>query len=172
MNSVGAGPEAEIVAKRRKRLGASGTAARRQSPHPPKLIEAPIAEKALVPWRDVIAPHPDVQSRRFVNAEFAADLYQVWRGWASEEYQNPEQFFARTYLTSGLRSLVDNAARRLVETGRNPIVELQTSFGGGKTHALLALYHLVSGAPSALFLASRTCFPQSELKRCLSQIGR
>ncbi len=148
LNSVGSGPEAEFVRKAKEDVGRERYGAPSAAAAPaPKLIEAPIAEKALVPWRDVIAPHPDVQSRRFVNAEFAADLYQVWRGSASEEYQNPEPFFARTYLTSGLRALIENAARRLVDDGGDPIVELQTSFGGGKTHALLALYHLVSGVP-------------------------
>ena len=145
LNSIGAGTEAQAVRKAKEEVGQAryGTATKLE---PPKLIQAPIEERALVPWRDVIVPHPDVQSRRFVNAEFAADLYQVWVGEASEEYADPEQFFARTYLTSGLRTLIENAANRLSNNGGDPIVELQTSFGGGKTHALLSLFHLVGAS--------------------------
>lgn len=145
LNAVGAGAEAQIVSKAKEEVGQAryGTTTKSELP---KLLQAPIEERALVPWRDVIVPHPDVQSRRFVNAEFAADLYQVWAGEASEEYADPEQFFARTYLTSGLRALIENAANRFTDNGGDPIVELQTSFGGGKTHALLSLFHLLSGA--------------------------
>ncbi len=144
LSAVGAGGEAQAVRKAKEEVGKAryGATAKAEAP---KLLQAPIEERALVPWRDVIVPHPDVQSRRFVNAEFAADLYQVWAGEASEEYADPEQFFARTYLTSGLRTLIENAANRLTDNGGDPIVELQTSFGGGKTHALLSLFHLLSG---------------------------
>ncbi len=103
------------------------------------------------PWREVITPHPDVASGRFQQAEFAADLGQVHRGEGSAEYRDPREFYQRTYITEGLRHLLSNALRRLNGAGGDPVVELQTNFGGGKTHSMLALYHLFSGAsPSEL----------------------
>ena len=105
--------------------------------------------RGLLPWREVITPHPDVASGNYQVAEFAADLSQVYRRIASSEYGDPHAFFRRTYLTNGLRHLLLGALRRLSEAGGDPIVELQTNFGGGKTHSLLALYHLFSGVSTA-----------------------
>lgn len=104
-------------------------------------------QAGLTPWRDVVTPHDDVASGRFDQAEFAADLYEVAHGTADAEYGDPRQFFARTYLTSGLRDLLVGAARRLSGGGGDPVIELQTNFGGGKTHSMIALYHLASGVP-------------------------
>lgn len=104
-------------------------------------------QAGLAPWREVVAPHHDVAQGRFEQAEFAADLFQVLTGRADPEYQDPESFFARTFITDGLRDLLRIAAKRLSGRGGDPIVELQTSFGGGKTHSLIALYHLASGIP-------------------------
>lgn len=105
-------------------------------------------QAGLAPWRDVITPHEDVASGRFDQAEFAADLYEVANGDADDEYGDPRAFFARTYLTNGLRDLLVGAARRLSGGGGDPVIELQTNFGGGKTHSLIALYHLASGVPA------------------------
>jgi len=96
----------------------------------------------LPAWREVIEPHPDVAAGRYQQAEFAADLDQVRRGAASIEYQDPVEFFRRTYLTEGLRRLLESALRRLGSGGGDPVIELQTTFGGGKTHSMIALYHL------------------------------
>jgi predicted AAA+ superfamily ATPase len=101
----------------------------------------------LKPWREVVTPHPDVASGRYQQAEFAADLHQVWRDEATEEYGKPVEFFRRTFLTDGLRELLLNAVRRFRKEGGDPIVELQTNFGGGKTHSMIALYHLAAGYP-------------------------
>lgn len=105
--------------------------------------------KGLTPWREIITPHADVASGRFEQAEFAADLYQVATGNADLEYQDPIAFFGRTYLTNGLRELLSGAARRLTGQGGDPIIDLQTNFGGGKTHSMIALYHLASGTKPA-----------------------
>jgi hypothetical protein len=102
----------------------------------------------LKPWRAVVTPHPDVASGRYQQAEFAADLHQVWRDEAADEYNNPVEFFRRTFLTDGLRELLLNATRRFRGEGGDPVVELQTNFGGGKTHSLIALYHLAAGYPA------------------------
>ncbi len=96
-----------------------------------------------------MTPHPDVASGNYQNAEFAADLGQVHRREGSEEYRNPRSFFRRTYLTYGLSQLLIGALKRLNGTGGDPVVELQTNFGGGKTHSLLALYHLFSDISAA-----------------------
>lgn len=99
----------------------------------------------LLPWRNVITPHPDVSSGRYQLAEFAADLGQVYRNEGSDEYRRPQDFFQRTFLTEGLKRLLTTALQRLSGTGGDPVIELQTNFGGGKTHSLLALFHLFSG---------------------------
>jgi len=96
----------------------------------------------LKPWREIATPHPDVASGRFQQAEFAADLWQVYLDEGSDEYRDPTEFFRRTYLTEGLKQLLTNALLRLSGNGGEPVIELQTNFGGGKTHAMLALYHL------------------------------
>lgn len=96
----------------------------------------------LRPWRDVIRPHDDVASGKFQTAEFAADLSTVHSGRAGSEYRDPREFFSRTYLTAGLSELLVRGAERLAGKGGDPVVELQTNFGGGKTHSMLALYHM------------------------------
>lgn len=101
----------------------------------------------LMPWREVVEPHQDVATGEFQQAEFAADLAKVHNGSAPSEYRNPAEFFSRTYLTEGLSNLLIGAAKRLSGAGGDPVVELQTNFGGGKTHSMLALYHMVGGTP-------------------------
>ena len=101
----------------------------------------------LKPWREVIVPHKDVRSGRYQQAEFAADLWQVHLGEGSDEYRNPAEFFRRTFLTESLKQLLVGGIERIAGTGGDPVVQLQTNFGGGKTHSMLALYHLFSGAP-------------------------
>ena len=69
-------------------------------------------------------------------------------GDGSREYVDPVEFFRRTYLTEGLRDLLTWAARRIGgDRNAPPVVNLQTNFGGGKTHSMLALWHLLSGTP-------------------------
>lgn len=96
-------------------------------------------------WRDVIEPHPDVAQGRYRNAEFAADLAQVARGEGSFEYRDPVEFFARTYVTEGMSGLLVQALKRVSGKDGEPVIQLKTAFGGGKTHSMLALYHLLRG---------------------------
>ncbi|MCI2185070.1 DUF499 domain-containing protein [Bifidobacterium tibiigranuli] len=110
------------------------------------------ASQGMKPWREVIRPHSDVASGSFTASEFAADLYQVAVTKDAEQpgnpYGDPVEFFGRTYLTEGLKDLLSRAMRRLVGDGQaSPVVNLQTNFGGGKTHSLLALYHLFGKTP-------------------------
>ena len=109
------------------------------------LIE-PAAAGNLRPWREVVTPHADVASGRYQQAEFAADLWQVHLGEGSDEYRKPAEFFRRTFLTESLKRLLVGGVERLSGKGGDPVVQLQTNFGGGKTHSMLALYHLFGGA--------------------------
>ena len=99
----------------------------------------------LKPWREIVTPHKDVASGRYQQAEFAADLWQVHLGEGTDEYRDPIEFFRRTYLTESLKGLLVGTIRRVASRGGDPVVQLQTNFGGGKTHSMLALYHLFSG---------------------------
>jgi predicted AAA+ superfamily ATPase len=128
---------------------AVASAARRSTPPATQLpIQAPTAG-GYRPWREIATPHPDVASGRYQQAEFAADLGQVHRGTGVDEYRDPTEFYSRTFITEGLRGLLVGALRRLGGAGGDPVVKLQTNFGGGKTHSMLALYHMVSGTPAA-----------------------
>ena len=98
----------------------------------------------LKPWREIARPHRDVLEGTFQQSEFAADISQVANGKASLEYQDAKQFFARTFITEGMKLLLMSVARRLAGLGGDPVIQLQTAFGGGKTHTMLAVYHLAT----------------------------
>lgn len=106
------------------------------------------ASANLKSWREVVTPHKDVASGRYQQAEFAADLWQAHLGEGPDEYRNPVEFFRRTFLTESLKRLLVGGVRRISGQGGDPVVQLQTNFGGGKTHSMLALYHLFSGTES------------------------
>ena len=110
------------------------------------LVESP--SEGLPSWRDVMVPHPDVAQGRYRKAEFAADLSQVARGEATPEYQDPVEFFGRTYVTEGMAGLLVQALKRISSQDGEPVIQLKTAFGGGKTHSMLALYHLLRGQTS------------------------
>ena len=105
----------------------------------------------LTPWRDVIRPNNDVALGTFEVAEFAADLQQVHDGRAdATEYGNPVSFFNQTYITPGIRTLLVNSLKRLAGNGGDPVIQTKTGFGGGKTHSLIALYHLVKSSDALI----------------------
>ncbi len=127
---------------------------------------------SLKPWREIATPHKDVLAGTFKQSEFAADITQVANGSAPPEYQDAEQFFARTYITEGMRLLLISVAQRLAGQGGDPVIQLQTAFGGGKTHTLLAVYHLasrsvptsrLSGIPPLLDEAGITDLPEARV---------
>ncbi|MDE0468570.1 MAG: DUF499 domain-containing protein [Candidatus Poribacteria bacterium] len=100
----------------------------------------------LTPWREVIRPNTDVIEGTFRKSEFAADLQEVFEGRAkTPEYGETDTFFDQTYITPGLRELLVNTLKRLGGKSSDPVIQLKTGFGGGKTHSLIALYHLVTG---------------------------
>lgn len=116
-----------------------------------KNIAAVLTKKVgmnLPSWRDVIQPHPDVAEGRYKAAEFAADLAQVARGEGAYEYRDPVEFFSRTYITDGMTGLLVQSIERIAGKGGEPVIQLKTAFGGGKTHTMLALYHMVRGSSS------------------------
>lgn len=101
----------------------------------------------MKPWREVCVPHGDVLKGTFLQSEFAADILAVKNNKATREYKDAAAFYERTFITEGMGLLLTQVARRLNGRGGEPVIQLQTGFGGGKTHTMLAVYHL----------ATRTC---------------
>lgn len=97
----------------------------------------------LPSWWQVTTPHKDIREGKLSEAIFAADLGNVVYGKAPQEYQDAGIFFQKTYLTQGIKTLLENVLSRLNGEKGDPVIQLQTPFGGGKTHALLTLYHLI-----------------------------
>ncbi len=98
----------------------------------------------MKPWREVAVPHRDVLEGTFQQSEFAADITAVHSGKATKEYQDPVAFFDRTFITEGMRLLLTQVIQRLAGKGGDPVIQLQTAFGGGKTHTIIAVYHLAT----------------------------
>lgn len=109
----------------------------------PKLIEGD--ESGLKGWRHAVEPQDDVVNDRFHASEFAADLYEVHSERGSIEYTEADLFFKRTFVTKSLREILIDSIKRMTVKGGTPVYQLQTTFGGGKTHSMLALYHLYGG---------------------------
>jgi predicted AAA+ superfamily ATPase len=127
---------------------------------------------SLKPWREIIVPHADVLNGTFQQSEFAADLTAVWTGRATSEYGDAKSFYERTFITEGMGRLLTQVAQRLNGRGGEPVVQLQTAFGGGKTHTMLAVYHLasrkcplgdLSGIPALLDHAKVMDVPQAQV---------
>ena len=114
-------------------------------------------------------PRADVLKGAITEADFAADLAQVIIGTGNAEYLDPARFFANTYPTRGLKNLLANVCRRLVGTGGEvaSIFRLDTSYGGGKTHGLIALCHAARGMQSVSGIAEfvdPSLLPQSHVR--------
>ena len=151
MQAIGAGAPAEQLGKMRDTILRTKFTELQRNEERRKTSRSEISVDAaggLLPWREVVEPHQDVATGEFLQAEFAADLGKVHAGSAPSEYGDPREFFGRTYLTDGLGALLVGAAKRLSDAGGDPVVELQTNFGGGKTHSMLALYHMAGGTPA------------------------
>ena len=127
---------------------------------------------SLKPWREIIVPHPDVLNGTFQQSEFAADLTAVRTGKATPEYGDAKAFYERTFITEGMGRLLTQVAQRFNGKGGEPVIQLQTAFGGGKTHTLLAVYHLASrkcplgelaGIPALLDHAGLLDVPQAQI---------
>lgn len=126
----------------------------------------------MKPWREIAVPHRDVLEGTFQQSEFAADITAVHSGKATKEYQDASAFYDRTFITEGMRLLLTQVAQRLVGNGGEPVIQLQTAFGGGKTHTMLAVYHLATrkcslselcGVPSLVEQAGMMDVPQARV---------
>ena len=95
----------------------------------------------MKPFHTIAMPHRDILEGRLTMDVFAADLWETYKKRAPEEYSDAKTFFKKTYLTNGLTNLLDVVEKRLNGQGGDPVIQIQTPFGGGKTHALIALYH-------------------------------
>lgn len=94
-------------------------------------------------WYDIIEPHEDIQNGHFDEAIFAADLGDVAFGKAPIDYNEPAIFFKKTYFTEGILKILFMVHNKL-EFGKGPsVVEIKTPFGGGKTHALISIFHFL-----------------------------
>src|SRR5665647_373850 len=92
-------------------------------------------------FHTIAIPDRDILDGKLTLDAFAADLWEVYKGRGPDEYKDAEQFFKKTYETEGLKNLVRVVKDRLDGLGGDPVIQLQTPFGGGKTHALISLYH-------------------------------
>jgi predicted AAA+ superfamily ATPase len=126
----------------------------------------------MKPWREIAVPHRDVLEGTFQQSEFAADITAVHSGKATKEYQDASAFYDRTFITEGMRLLLTQVAQRLVGNGGEPVIQLQTAFGGGETHTMLAVYHLatrkcvlsdLAGIPSLVEQAGMMDVPQARV---------
>ena len=95
----------------------------------------------MIPYNQIAIPHEDIREGRLTMDIFAADLWQVVKGTAPRDYQDPDVFFRKTHITKGLKNILEVAESRLKGRGGDAVIQLHTPFGGGKTHTLIALYH-------------------------------
>jgi hypothetical protein len=148
LDAIDAKPQVKVIDDLYDKQKAVNPAAEKEKTREEERLEEPPVPGKLQPWRDIAQPHPDVLEARFTDAEFAANLAHVDQGLGSEEYTDPLAFFRITYLTEGLSRVLRAAIERFTKQGGDPVIGLQTNFGGGKTHTMLALYHL-AGARKA-----------------------
>ena len=138
----------------RDRLRRNAESAPAQAPEPAPAPERPpkrrsrrsaaSAGPSLKPWREVIRPNSDIVSGEFKQAEYAANLQKVHDGEAPTSYRSPVRFFEQTHITAGIRSLLVNTLKRISGNGGDPVILTRTGFGGGKTHSLIAIHHVVN----------------------------
>ena len=103
----------------------------------------------LYRWRDVMSPRTEVARGVFKEGEFSADLVQAVNNKASYEYSNAREFFRRTFLTEGMKRFLAESLRRVSGRDGDPVIQVKTAFGGGKTHSMLAVYHMLRAGRSA-----------------------
>ena len=106
-----------------------------------KVLKPIPAGKKVQAWWEVATPHRDIREGKTEASRFAAKLDEVVAGRGDTEYVDAKEFFSHTYMTLGLRNLISEALKRLSGKGGNGVLHLETAFGGGKTHSLIALYH-------------------------------
>ena len=152
----------EIVRLRDKKTSAPVTAVPSTPVIETTVSSAPVNNQViddnspLVPWFNNCLPHYDIRSGVLDESIFAANLNEVAMDTGPEVYTNPTTFFAKTYITAGLRDIANRVVRALNgEETENRVISLQTGFGGGKTHTLISIYHIVKSG--ARLLESESC---------------
>src|SRR5438093_11803169 len=100
--------------------------------------------RAVTPWHEVVQLRDDLRTGELSLSLFAADLYDVAMGTARPVYQDPSHFFALTYPTFNLRELAKDVVLRLAGRNDKAVRQLELTYGGGKTHTLIALFHLTN----------------------------
>ena len=104
-----------------------------------------MASLAWTPWHQVVHLRDDLRTGELSLAVFAADLYDVaMQKGRRPIYEDPARFFALTYPTYNLRGLARDVVLRLAGQNEKAVRQLELTYGGGKTHALITLYHLVN----------------------------
>ncbi len=104
----------------------------------------------MKPWYEIVEPYTTIRSGQIEETEFTPDLKDIIEGKTSQYYQDPKKFFEITYMTRGLLRLFQNVQNKVMRGKGNAVIKLQTPFGGGKTHALIAVYHFVVNGKAIL----------------------
>ena len=110
-----------------------------------------------------MTPQREIRDGNLKNSSFAANLVDLDNPNAESEYREPEKFFNRTFLTDGLKKLLIATLKRVSNLDGDPVIQLKTSFGGGKTHSLLAIYHL--------FVGRNDLLRNEEIRKMIESIG-
>ena len=116
----------------------------------------------MKPFHTIAIPHKDILEGRLTMDVFAADLFEVSQKRGTDEYKDAETFFRKTYLTQGLNNLLNIVEKRLSGKGGDPVIQIKTPFGGGKTHALIAMYHKAKEWGAKPVLLSGTAMSKEE----------
>src|SRR5271157_486854 len=95
------------------------------------------------PWHQVVQLRPDLLTGELSMTQFAADLYDVVMDRGSSVYRTPYEFFSLTYPTYNLRELAKDVVHRLAGKSDKAVRQLELTYGGGKTHTEITLFHLV-----------------------------
>ena len=118
----------------------------------------------MKPFTQIAIPHEDILEGRLTMDVFAADLWQVANEKAPLDYQDADLFFRKTYLTKGLKNIIEIARARLESRSGDSVIQLQTPFGGGKTHTLIALYHKAKEWNARVVVFDGTALSPEEVK--------
>ena len=118
----------------------------------------------MKPFTQITIPHEDILEGRLTMDVFAADLWQVVNGKSPLDYQDADLFFRKTYLTKGLKNIIEIAKARLEGRSGDSVIQLQTPFGGGKTHTLIALYHKAKEWSARVVVFDGTALNPEEVK--------
>lgn len=110
-----------------------------------------------------LLPYSDILTGKVTENSFAAGFHSVITGNADEIYNNPEKYFKLTHFTNNIKNIFGDALERLSEGGARPLLVIDTTFGGGKTHTLVGLYHL--------FQHSREAKENTAIKRIMDDVG-